>query len=267
MNVLPSNHIAGYSSSTSVFLSGGEMGFTADLSAIGLAQAFLRYNPTNFIIVPQIYEIIMRKIQSAIKSKPWFVRRYAKSAMFFSKYVRKITGIKLRALTKPIWKAALGCNMKICGCGTVPCSSEVMSFYLNLGIDFVNVYGSTETGFPITATNCNDKYANSGTGSVFQFNEIKIKINNPDKDGVGEIRVKSPLMMLGYFKDTERTNASFDENGFFKTGDCGYVDKKGNLFIIGRIKEAILLRNGKKYRPLPLTKSIKKFAKVYQLQA
>lgn len=249
LNILPSNHIAGYSSTTSVFLSGGEMGFPADLSPTGLAQAFSRYNPTNFIIVPQVYEIIMRKIQSAIKNKPFFVRLYANSVMFISKCVKKITGTKLRILTKPIWKAALGHNMKICGCGTAPCSSEVMSFYLNLGIDFVNVYGSTETGFPITATNCNDKYANFGTGNVFQFSEIKIKIENPDKDGVGEIRVKSPLMMLGYFKDTEKTDAAFDENGFFKTGDCGYVDKKGNLFVTGRIKEAILLRNGKKVSP------------------
>ena len=101
-------------------------------------------------MVPHVYEIIMRKIQSEINSKPFFIRLYAEIILCLSRNIRKITGIKLRALTKPIWKAALGSNMKICGCGTAPCPPEIMAFFLNMGIDFVNVYGSTETGFPIT---------------------------------------------------------------------------------------------------------------------
>lgn len=249
LNVLPSNHIAGYSSSISAFLSGAEMGFAADLSPLGLAQAFQLYNPTNFIMVPQVYEIIMRKIYSAINSKPLFIKLYAEIILCFSRNIRKITGIKLRVLTKPIWKAALGSKMKICGCGTAPCHPEIMAFYLNLGIDFVNVYGSTETGFPITATNCNDKYTCNGAGNVFQFSEIQVKIFNPDEAGIGEIRVKSVLMMKGYFRDAKKTNDAFDENGFFMTGDSGYIDNAGNLFITGRIKEAILLKNGKKVSP------------------
>lgn len=249
LNVLPSNHIAGYSSAMSAFLSGAEMGFAVDLSPLGLAQAFQLYNPTNFIMVPHVYEIIMRKIQSEINSKPFFIRLYAEIILCLSRNIRKITGIKLRALTKPIWKAALGSNMKICGCGTAPCPPEIMAFFLNMGIDFVNVYGSTETGFPITATNCNDKYTCNGAGNIFQFSEIQVKIFKPDEEGIGEIRVKSILMMKGYFRDTKKTEDTFDEDGFFMTGDSGYIDNAGNLFITGRVKEAILLKNGKKVSP------------------
>lgn len=249
LDVLPQNHIAGYSSAISCSLSGTELGFISEVNAQALSRGFLDYLPTNFIMIPKIYEVIMKKVQEAISKKSAPIRWYANFAMFLSGIVRKTTGIKLRGLTKPIFKEALGKNMKICGCGTAPCSKELIEFYLNLGIDFVNVYGSTETGFPIAAANCNDKYPIFGCGNINQFPEIKIKISNPDTNGEGEIRVKTPLIMEGYFKDPDLTVNSFDEENYFKTGDTGYVDKKGNLYITGRIKESIILQSGKKVSP------------------
>ena len=250
LDVLPSNHIAGYSSAMSCFLTGTELGFISDMSAENLLSGFLTYKPTNFIMIPKVYEVMKNKIVDAIEHKPAPVTWYAKTAMRVCGSVREKTGVKLRFLTKPIWKAALGSNMKICGCGTLPCSEELMRFYLNLGIDFVNVYGATETGFPITAANCNDKYPIYGTGNVGQFDEVEIEIHQPDKEGIGEIRVKTPLIMKGYFKEPELTEQSFDERGFFKTGDLGYVDTAGNLYVTGRIKESILLHSGKKVSPI-----------------
>ena len=231
LDVLPSNHIAGYSSAMSCFLTGTELGFISDMSAENLLSGFLNYKPTNFIMIPKVYEVMKNKIEDAIEKKPTPVKWYAKTAMKLCGSVREKTGVKLRFLTKPIWKAALGSNMKICGCGTLPCSEELMRFYLNLGIDFVNVYGATETGFPITAANCNDKYPIYGTGNVGQFEEVEIEIHEPDSEGIGEIRVKTPLIMKGYFKEPELTKQSFDEKGYFKTGDLGYVDATGNLYV------------------------------------
>lgn len=254
LDVLPSNHIAGYSSAMSCFLTGTELGFISDMSAENLLSGFLNYKPTNFIMIPKVYEVMKNKIEDAIEKKPTPVKWYAKTAMKLCGSVREKTGVKLRFLTKPIWKAALGSNMKICGCGTLPCSEELMRFYLNLGIDFVNVYGATETGFPITAANCNDKYPIYGTGNVGQFEEVEIEIHEPDSEGIGEIRVKTPLIMKGYFKEPELTKQSFDEKGYFKTGDLGYVDATGNLYVTGRIKESILLHSGKKVSPIDVDK-------------
>ncbi|MBQ3028719.1 MAG: AMP-binding protein [Lachnospiraceae bacterium] len=254
LDVLPSNHIAGYSSAMSCFLTGTELGFISDMSAENLLSGFLNYKPTNFIMIPKVYEVMKNKIEDAIEKKPAPVKWYAKTAMKFCGSVREKTGVKLRFLTKPIWKAALGSNMKICGCGTLPCSEELMRFYLNLGIDFVNVYGATETGFPITAANCNDKYPIYGTGNVGQFEEVEIEIHEPDSEGIGEIRVKTPLIMKGYFKEPELTEQAFDESGYFKTGDLGYVDATGNLYVTGRIKESILLHSGKKVSPIDVDK-------------
>jgi len=254
LNVLPVNHIAGYSAVISCFLCGAEVGFISEMSAEKLLYGMLNYNPTNFIMVPKVYEVMKNKIQEAISKKPKLVKWYANIAMKLCGTIRRKTGIKIRALTKPIWKAALGKNMKICGCGTSPCSEELMQFYLNLGIDFVNVYGATETGFPITATNCNDKYPVNGTGNITQFSEIEIKIQGKDAENIGEIRVKTPLIMKGYFKDDVLTEQSFDEEGFFKTGDLGYVDANGSLYVTGRMKESIVLHNGKKVSPTDIEK-------------
>lgn len=249
LDVLPYSHIAGYSAAISCFLTGAELGFLPEVNASYLAQGLLQYEPTNFIMIPKVYEIIMKKIKDEIAKKPLAVRFYAEKSMALCGFVRRLTGIKLRFLTKPIYKRALGRNMKICGCGTAPCSDEVIRFYLDLGIDFVNVYGATETGFPITATNCNDKYPTEGAGRINQFSNISIIIANPDSSGTGEIRVKTPLIMDGYYRDVDLTSTAF-ENQYFKTGDYGFIDKNGFLHVTGRIKEAIILKNGNKVSPI-----------------
>ena len=83
---------------------------------------------------------------------------------------------------------------------------------------------------------------------------MEIEIHEPDSEGIGEIRVKTPLIMKGYFKEPELTEQAFDESGYFKTGDLGYVDATGNLYVTGRIKESILLHSGKKVSPIDVDK-------------
>ena len=248
-DVIPSNHIAGYSTAMSSFPSGTEIDFIEEMNVASLSAGLLRFNPRNFIMIPKVYEVMMSKIKEEIRKKGAVVRVYASFAMKTCSFVRKITGVKLRFLTKPIWKKAFGNSMLIVGSGTAPCKKEVAEFYLDLGMNFMDVYGSTETGLPITSTNVFEKYPLDGSGKVTELPYVKIKISNPDKDGVGEILVKTRLIMKGYYKDPELTQASFDEDGFFCTGDLGYVDEEKNLHIVGRIKESIVLSNGKKVSP------------------
>ena len=80
----------------------------------------------------------------------------------------------------------------------------------------------------------------------------KLKIDTPDKDGIGEILAKGKNVMLGYYNDEEKTKNAFTKDGFFKTGDYGYIDKDGFLFITGRKKDIIVLRNGKNVYPQEL---------------
>ena len=80
----------------------------------------------------------------------------------------------------------------------------------------------------------------------------ELKINNPDQDGIGEIVAKGQNVMLGYYNDEEKTKEAFTKDGFFKTGDYGYIDKDGFLFITGRKKDIIVLKNGKNVYPQEL---------------
>lgn len=249
LDILPISHIAGFSTAISCFLIGAEQGLLPKVSAEYLSRGFLEYNPTNFIMISKVYEIIQEKILAAIRKRP-VINTYYRGATELSRFVRRHTGIRLTPLFRPIISAAMGKNMVICGCGTAQCPESLAEFYLNLGIDFANVYGSTETGFPVTAANCKtDAYPAQGVGSIHQFPDIKIEITHPDETGRGEILVKTSLIMKGYFNDPELTKNAFDARGYFRTGDLGYVDGDGRLHITGRAKEAILLKNGNKAAP------------------
>ena len=249
LNVIPANHIAGYSTGTACILLGSEMGFISEVSSSALLYALQSFDPRNFIMIPKVYEVMMEKIKGELAKQKAPVRAYAKFAMKTCSVVRKATGYKLRFLTKPIWKKAFGRNMLIVGSGTAPCKQEIVEFYLDLGMNFMDVYGSTECGVPITSTNVFEKYPLYGSGKITELPYVKIRIADPDNEGVGEVRIKSKLMMKGYFKDPELTKAAFDAEGYFCTGDLGFVDKQKNLHIIGRIKESIVLKNGKKVSP------------------
>ena len=257
-NVLPINHIAGFSTAISCSLCGAEMGFVPEVNARYLSYGFINYNPSGFIMVPKVYEVIKDKIEVATRKNP-LIHMYFQTMMMLSGFIRKTTGFKMTFCLRPIIKRAMGKNIAICGCGTAPCSEDVIQFYLHLGLDFVNVYGATETGFPITAMNWKkDKYLTKSAGSVYQFPEIKIEIDHPDENGIGEILVKSPLAMKGYFNDPKLTRDAFNDRHFFKTGDLGYIDENGYLNITGRSKEAILLRSGKKVSPSDIDKYYQK---------
>jgi long-chain acyl-CoA synthetase len=127
----------------------------------------------------------------------------------------------------------------------------MVSFFLDLGVKiWADFYALSETGVPTVATGAFDRYPAGTQGNVNRFDGIKIKIHAPDESGVGEVRIKTNMIMKGYFRDPEATAAAFDEDGYFKTGDLGYIDKKNYLHVTGRIKEAIIMHTGKKVAPI-----------------
>ncbi len=115
----------------------------------------------------------------------------------------------------------------------------------SLGIELLNGYGLTEASPIVSAEN--DKYQKPGS-VAFPLPDVEIKIDNPNEAGIGEIVVKGPNIMLGYYDNKEATDEVLI-NGWFHTGDLGYYDKDGYLFITGRKKNVIVLKNGKNIYP------------------
>ena len=115
----------------------------------------------------------------------------------------------------------------------------------NFGIELVQGYGLTETSPVISAETDKEKKP----GSVgLALPSLNVKIDNPSENGEGEILVKGPSVMLGYYKNDEENKKAF-KDGWFKTGDYGYIDEKGFIYVTGRKKDIIVLRNGKNVYP------------------
>jgi len=249
--VLPFNHVAGFFCGFQYFLAGSGMGMIEDIAAPKIADAFHSYEPHVFALVPKFFEIVEQKIRLAIHEKGPFVERVLYMLLGLSRFCRKNFGINLgKVLFKSIRARVFGKNLYIFGLGASTCKKSTTAFYLDLGISvWANFYSLTETYVPTIATCVFDRYPAGTEGKVGHFDDIDVKIHAPDETGAGEIRIKTALIMKGYFRDPELTAASFDEDGYFKTGDLGSIDNKGYLHVTGRIKEAIHMLTGKKVAP------------------
>lgn len=247
--VLPFNHVAGFTGAMTYLLTGCELGFIENVNSTKLQKGLLEFQPYYFAMVPKVYEIMEQKIRAEIREKGKVVEVTISALLGLSGLFRKYLGINIgRKLFASITEKVFGKNIYGIGTGASPCKDSTTKFFLNLGLEWANLYATTETSVPIVATGIQDRYPVGTVGNVNRHPEIQVKIINEDKNKVGEIAVKSELIMKGYFRQSELTDAAFEE-GYFKTGDYGFIDKKGYLHITGRIKESIVLRTGKKVSP------------------
>ena len=248
--VLPYSHISGLSCAIASLFYQCELGMIENLEATKLSKGFLQYNPTHFSMVPRVYEVIEQKIRQEFHRKGKVAECIVLGTLSFSGLLRRTLHINIgKKMFKKIRQKVFGENIYGLAVGATPAKDVTTKFFLNLGVQWANTYATTETGVPATSTGDFDNYPIGNEGSVKRFEGIHIKIHNPDEKGIGEIRVKTILIMKGYFRDPELTAAAFDEDGYLKTGDLGYIDKKDYLHVTGRIKEAIMLHTGKKVAP------------------
>ena len=245
MAVLPPHHT--YGSSVSI-LGQNSIGCHIYISS-GIryvSKELALEKPGHICAVPLYLETFYRKLTAGIKDsgKEGLVRFMMK----LSNGLRKI-GIDLR---KPLFKSVLknfGGELNMLISGGAPINQEIIDTFDALGINVLNGYGITECA-PIIAVNHNYFKVAGSVGPILPIDEVKIV--DPNEDGEGEIYVRGSNVMLGYYKDEETTREAFDEEGFFKTGDYGKVERIKNadvLFITGRKKNLIILSNGKNVYP------------------
>jgi long-chain acyl-CoA synthetase len=153
-------------------------------------------------------------------------------------------------------------SIRICICGGGPLAPSVFKKYNQLGIDFVQGYGLTETS-PIITINPIEAYKETSVGRPCPHMDIKIL--NPDERGVGEVIVKGSIIMKGYYNMPEETAASFTEDGYLKTGDLGYMDSEDYLYLTGRAKNTIVTEGGKNVYPEEIENEFQLFDEVEQI--
>lgn len=190
------------------------------------------------ILVEAIYKTIMKEIDKTGKTE------LINSALKISKVLKKFHIDVRRKLFKQIIDA-LGGKLRFIISGGAPADPLISKGFNDFGIKTVQGYGLTETSPVIAAED--DKHMKNGSIGITMKN-VELEIVNKDENGIGEIRVKGPNVMLGYYEMQEETNKVL-KDGWFYTGDLGYKDEEGYLYITGRNKNMIVLKNGKKVFP------------------
>lgn len=199
--------------------------------------------PTIFLTVPLIVESLYKKIwKNARKSgKEKTLRR----AVAVNRVTKRV-GIDLSNVFFKQVSALFGGRMKVIICGGAPIDPDILQGIRDLGINALQGYGLTECS-PICALNPDQKPKNDSAGYIPPG--FGIKIHEPDAEtGIGEICARGGNVMLGYFSDPEAT-AEVLKDGWFHTGDLGYLDKDSFVHITGRLKNVIITKNGKNVYP------------------
>lgn len=208
--------------------------------------------PTHLILVPAFLEVMNRKIwATARKSKK---EGLLKTMMKVSDLLRKV-GIDVRRKLFGSVLSAFGGKLELIICGGAKLDEEIIRTFDSLGITILNGYGITECA-PLISANRN-KYRKPGSVGT-PILACRVKIDNPDENGEGEICVKGPNVMLGYYNNPEATAEVFDKDGFFRTGDYGKLDEEGWIYITGRKKNLIILSNGKNVYPEEIEADLQK---------
>ncbi len=216
------------------------------------ASDLIKYKPDNIVLVPLFIETFYNKIWNTAKKNK--KDKSLRILIKLSNLLLKI-GIDLRV---KLFKSILdifGGNIKYIISGGAPINSKYIKDFRSIGISILNAYGITECS-PGISFNREFHYCDNSVGTILSGCEAKIL--NPDQDGNGEICVKGDNVMIGYYKNEEATENVF-EQGWFKTGDIGYINKDGFLFITGRKKNLIILNNGKNVYPEELEFSLQNF--------
>lgn len=192
--------------------------------------------------VPLIFEAMYRQIMNqAIKQKG---KAAVKFALGLSNALRKVNIDIRRKLFKQIHDS-LGGHIRLFISGAAGIDPQIARGFRDLGIPLVQGYGLTECA-PIVALNRDCNYKDDAAG--LPLPNLEVEIHEPDADGIGEIKCKGPSIMLGYYEDPEAT-AAVIKDGWFYTGDSGYIDEDGFVHITGRKKNVIVTGNGKNVFP------------------
>jgi len=248
-SVLPINHAYEFNLNVLGCLHGG-ITLCFNDSIMHVAENLKRFRPEMALMVPMIVEAMYTNVWKQAEKN--HMTGYLRYAVGLSDALRHV-GIDLRRVFfRPVIEG-FGGRLRLVICGGAPLRPELAAGLSSLGVEVYNGYGITECA-PLISSNCTLRSVPGSVGPPCP--DIEVRIGEPDADGTGEVQVRGPSVMLGYYQDPDATRATFTEDGWFKTGDLGYLGRRGALFITGRQKNLIILPNGKNVQPEELEEKL-----------
>ena len=220
-----------------VLYGGGNIAYIEGLKYI--TKNIQEYKPTFILCVPLLLENVYKKIIKTLKTS--LPKKYTKDE---NNIIQNIP-FYLKPIIKRKIKKSLGGKIKTFIVGAAAIKPEIVESFFSLGIKVLQGYGLTECS-PLVAGNNDTCYKAESCGMPIP--DVEYKIDNPNEEGIGEIIARGPNVMLGYYENKEATDKVLID-GWFHTGDLGYIDDEEFLYITGRSKNMILTKNGENIYP------------------
>ena len=242
---------------------GAEVVFGKRMVTKAILQDLKEAKITMFLGVPMLFNRVLTGIMNGLRAKGPLVYGGITGMMGLSGFIKRVFKVNpgKKMFHSVLEKASLS-TILICISGGGPLAPDVFRKYNQLGIDFIQGYGLTETS-PIIALNPVEHYKETSVGKVLPQTDIQIL--NPNAQGVGEIIVKGPMVMPGYYEMPEETAAAFTPEGYLKTGDLGYLDSENYLYLTGRAKNMIVTEGGKNVYPEEIENEFQLFPEIEQI--
>lgn len=249
LGVLPLFHVLAQMANLLLpLVKGSRVVYLETLNTTELLRALTERNITAFAVVPQFFYLIHQRVMEEIAKRGKLTQRVFQAMLMLNRVLRKFGMNAGKVLFRKVHET-LGPKMRILVTGGSRFDPGIGRAFHDLGIDVLQAYGLTETTAAIFANAPNDNEIGS-VGKALKGVEGKIIDPQPQETGpaVGEVAVRGAVVMKGYWNRADATGAVM-RDGWFLTGDLGYFDSKGHLFLTGRKKEVIVLSNGKNVYP------------------
>src|SRR5712675_1207259 len=250
LGVLPMFHVLAQMANLLLpLVKGSRVVYLETLNTTELLRALRERNMTACAVVPQFYYLIHERIFQEISKRGALTQKIFKSLMALNRGLRKVRINAGRILFGKVHET-LGKKMRYLATGGSRFDPEIARDFHDLGIDVLQAYGLTETTAAVYVNSPSNNVIGS-VGKAMKGVEGKIVDAQPQEDGgpaTGEVALRGAVVMKGYWNRPDAT-AAVMKDGWFFTGDLGYFDSHGNLFLTGRKKEVIVLSNGKNVYP------------------
>jgi len=246
LSIIPLHHAFGCGAMALFTLSGVKTVFPEGLR---IAQGLCEYKVSLMVCVPAILNVMYKKIQSEIAAKG--KEKTVAFGIKLSKFLRKL-GIDIRRKLFSEIIEPLGGELKFIISGAAALDPKINDFFNDIGINLIQGYGLSETSPVVSA----ERVGKQRKGSIgIPMTHVQVKISEPGENGIGEIITRGDNVMLGYYQNEEATKAVL-KDGWFYTGDMGYIDADGYIYITGRKKNVLVLENGKNVFPEELEQMV-----------
>ncbi|MDA8408871.1 MAG: AMP-binding protein [Treponema sp.] len=242
---------------------GAEIVFGRSMATSRILHDLKEAKITMLLGVPLLFNKVLGGIMKGIREKGPIVSGILGFLMALSGLIKKTTGVNPgKALFGTVLDKASLRTIRICISGGGPLAPSVFRRYNQLGIDFIQGYGLTETS-PILTLNPVEHYKETSVGKLIPG--VEAKLLEMDSEGRGEIAVKGPMVMQGYFRAAAETAKVFTVDGWFKTGDVGWIDDENYVYLTGRAKNLIVTEGGKNVYPEEIEEAFQLFDEVDQI--